>query len=120
MGGPAIHVAHLTKGLEPRGYAQTLAAGQLGRAEGSMSFVADELGVEALPIPQLHRDISPLYDTESVTSIVRLIRSLRPHILHTHTAQAGAIGRLAALASRDARPPIVVHTFHGHVLRGYF
>ena len=51
---------------------------------------------------------------------MRLIRRLRPHILHTHTAKAGAIGRFAALASRDARPPIVVHTFHGHVLRGYF
>jgi glycosyltransferase involved in cell wall biosynthesis len=73
-----------------------------------------------LPIPQLHRDISPLYDTQSVTSIVRLLRRLRPQILHTHTAKAGAIGRFAALAAGNARPPIVVHTFHGHVLRGYF
>src|SRR5262245_24320490 len=120
MGGPAIHVAHLTRGLEDRGYATTLAAGQLGRGEDSMSFVAEELGVEVLPIPQLHRDISPLYDTQSVTAIVRLIRRVRPQILHTHTAKAGAVGRLAALASGDARPPIVVHTFHGHVLRGYF
>jgi glycosyltransferase involved in cell wall biosynthesis len=120
MGGPAIHVAHLTKGLADRGYETTLAAGQLGRGEGSMSFVAEELGVEVLPIPQLHRDISPLYDTQSVTSIVRLLRRLRPQILHTHTAKAGAIGRFAALAAGDARPPIVVHTFHGHVLRGYF
>jgi glycosyltransferase involved in cell wall biosynthesis len=120
MGGPALHVSYLTKGLEERGYETTLAAGTVGRGESSMSFVADELGVDVFPIPQLHRDISPLYDTESVTSIVRLIRRVRPHILHTHTAKAGAIGRFAALASRDARPPIVVHTFHGHVLRGYF
>src|SRR5262245_9080904 len=120
MGGPALHVSYLTKGLEAYGYETTLAAGTVGRGESSMSFVADELGVEVLPIPQLHRDISPFYDTESVTAVVRLIRRLRPHILHTHTAKAGAIGRLAALAARDARPPIVVHTFHGHVLRGYF
>jgi glycosyltransferase involved in cell wall biosynthesis len=120
MGGPALHVSYLTRGLEPYGYETTLAAGTVGRGESSMSFVADELGVEVLPIPQLHRDISPFYDTESVTSVVRLIRSLRPHILHTHTAKAGAIGRVAALAAREARPPIVVHTFHGHVLRGYF
>ena len=120
MGGPALHVSYLTKNLDERGYETTLAAGSIGRGEESMSFVAAELGVEVQPIPQLHRDISPLYDTQSVTSIVRLIRRLRPHILHTHTAKAGAIGRFAALASGDARPPIVVHTFHGHVLTGYF
>ena len=52
--------------------------------------------------------------------MARLIRETRPHILHTHTAKAGAVGRLAALLAGGARPPIVVHTFHGHVLRGYF
>ncbi len=120
MGGPALHVAYLTRGLEERGYRTTLAAGSLARGESSMSFIAEELGVDVFPIPQLHREISPLYDTQSVLRIVRLIRRLRPHILHTHTAKAGAIGRFAALAAGDARPPIVVHTFHGHVLRGYF
>ena len=85
-----------------------------------MSFVADELGVDVVPSPQLHREISPLYDTLSVARIVRLIQRVRPHILHTHTAKAGAVGRFAALLAGDARPPIVVHTFHGHVLRGYF
>src|SRR5581483_8612848 len=49
-----------------------------------------------------------------------LIREFRPHILHTHTAKAGAIGRSAALLSGRQRPKAVVHTFHGHVLRGYF
>jgi len=49
-----------------------------------------------------------------------LIRRQRPQILHTHTAKAGTVGRLAALLAGDARPPIVVHTFHGHVLHGYF
>jgi glycosyltransferase involved in cell wall biosynthesis len=48
------------------------------------------------------------------------IRRVRPHILHTHTAKAGAVGRTAALMAGDARPPIIVHTYHGHVLRGYF
>jgi glycosyltransferase involved in cell wall biosynthesis len=49
-----------------------------------------------------------------------LIKEVRPTILHTHTAKAGAVGRIAALLAGSARPPIVVHTFHGHVLRGYF
>src|SRR5581483_11023713 len=52
--------------------------------------------------------------------LARMIREQQPHILHTHTAKAGAIGRLAAVLAGKARPPIVVHTFHGHVLRGYF
>jgi glycosyltransferase involved in cell wall biosynthesis len=55
-----------------------------------------------------------------VLKLARVIRRERPQILHTHTAKAGAVGRLAALFAGDARPPIVVHTFHGHVLRGYF
>ena len=85
-----------------------------------MSFVADELGVEVETIPQLHREISPLNDPLTIVRIVRLIHEVRPHILHTHTAKAGAVGRIAAMLAGEARPPIVVHTFHGHVLRGYF
>ena len=120
MGGPALHVAYLTNGLAGRGYETTLAAGSLARGEGSMSFVAEELGVKVRKVPQLHREISPLYDPVTVARIVRLIREVRPHILHTHTAKAGAVGRIAAVLAGEARPPIVVHTFHGHVLRGYF
>ena len=85
-----------------------------------MAFVAREAGVSVVRVPQLHRELSPVHDTVSVKRIVDEIRRVRPHILHTHTAKAGAVGRVAALLSGDARPPIVVHTFHGHVLRGYF
>ena len=52
--------------------------------------------------------------------LVGLIRSQRPDVLHTHTAKAGALGRTAALLSGSARPEVVVHTYHGHVLTGYF
>jgi glycosyltransferase involved in cell wall biosynthesis len=71
-------------------------------------------------IEDLHREIAPLRDARAVTRLARLLRRERPAILHTHTAKAGAVGRVAALLAGDARPPIVVHTFHGHVLRGYF
>src|SRR5438105_3785173 len=120
MGGPALHVAYLTAGLAERGYDTTLVAGTLARGEDSMAFVAEELGLDVVRLDQLHREISPIRDTVAVLRLARLIRQVRPHILHTHTAKAGAVGRLAALAAGDARPPIVVHTFHGHVLRGYF
>jgi glycosyltransferase involved in cell wall biosynthesis len=120
MGGPALHVAYLSAGLQERGYDTTLVAGSLALGEESMSSVAERLGVPIVTVPELHREISPLRDLRSVYHVAELIRELRPQILHTHTAKAGAIGRLAAMLAGDAAPPIVVHTFHGHVLRGYF
>jgi glycosyltransferase involved in cell wall biosynthesis len=120
MGGPALHVSYLTQGLATRGYETELLAGQLARGEDSMDFVAQEMAIPVRHVPQLHREISPLYDPIAIRRLVREIRRFRPHILHTHTAKAGAVGRTAALLATDAKPPIVVHTFHGHVLRGYF
>ena len=120
MGGPALHVAYLTAGLRERGYETTLVAGSLARGEDSMEFVTRELGIDVAQLPALGRDIAPLRDVQATLRLARLIKRVRPHILHTHTAKAGAVGRLAALLAGDARPPIVVHTFHGHVLRGYF
>jgi glycosyltransferase involved in cell wall biosynthesis len=120
VGGPALHVAYLSAGLVERGYKTTLVAGSLGHGEGSMAFVAEKRGVDVVAIEELHREISPLRDARAVVRLARLIRRERPDILHTHTAKAGAVGRVAALLAGPSRPPIVVHTFHGHVLRGYF
>jgi glycosyltransferase involved in cell wall biosynthesis len=120
IGGPALHVAYLTEGLAQRGYETVLVAGSIARGEESMAYVAERRGVRLASLEDLHREISPLRDLSAVFKLARLIRRERPAILHTHTAKAGAVGRLAALAAGDARPPVIVHTFHGHVLRGYF
>jgi glycosyltransferase involved in cell wall biosynthesis len=120
VGGPALHVSYLARGLASRGYATTLLAGQIASGESSMAFVADELGVEIEPIATLRRELSPLDDLRTLVRIVRVLRRVRPQILHTHTAKAGTLGRVASLLAGSARPPIVIHTFHGHVLRGYF
>jgi glycosyltransferase involved in cell wall biosynthesis len=120
VGGPALHVAYLTAGLADRGYETTLVAGTLTRGEESMASVALQRGAKIETLEDLHREISPFRDVRAVFRLARLIRKERPTILHTHTAKAGAVGRLAALLAGDARPPIIVHTFHGHVLRGYF
>ena len=85
-----------------------------------MAYVAEARGVEIETLDALHREISPLRDARAILRLARLIRRERPTILHTHTAKAGAVGRIAALLAGSARPPIIVHTFHGHVLRGYF
>ena len=120
VGGPALHVSQLAAQLDKRGYETTLVAGHVGVGEGSMEWVPEELGVHPLFVPALQREISPAADLPAVLELRRLIRELRPHVLHTHTAKAGAIGRMAAALSGRARPQVVVHTFHGHVLRGYF
>jgi glycosyltransferase involved in cell wall biosynthesis len=120
MGGPAIHVSNLAAGLETRGYHTTLVAGSLARGEDSMAFVAERLGVSVVDVPEIQREVAPLHDAQSIRRLTAIMRKERPHILHTHTAKAGALARAAALAAGRARPPIIVHTFHGHVLKGYF
>jgi glycosyltransferase involved in cell wall biosynthesis len=120
VGGPALHVAYLTAGLSERGYDTTLVAGTVERGEESMAFVADSKGVRIEVVEDLHRSITPFRDARAAMRLAQLIRRERPTILHTHTAKAGAVGRVAALLAGGAKPPIVVHTFHGHVLRGYF
>ena len=96
VGGPSLHVSYLTDGLVSRGYATTLAAGEISEGEGSMSFVAERRGIEVRSIPELQREVSPLHDTGAVRRLVELIREERPHILHTHTAKAGTVGELVA------------------------
>jgi glycosyltransferase involved in cell wall biosynthesis len=120
VGGPALHVSHLSRELDRIGYETTLVAGRVDEHEGSMDYVARELGVSPEYVPELQREISPIADAVAVAAVLRLIRRHRPHILHTHTAKAGAVGRVAAMLAGPARPPVVIHTFHGHVLRGYF
>jgi glycosyltransferase involved in cell wall biosynthesis len=120
VGGPTLHVAYLTKGLAPLGYETTLVTGRIGSNEGSMDYVPSELGVHPLYIGSLQRNLSVLADLTALLRLVGLIRSQRPDVLHTHTAKAGALGRAAALLSGRARPGVVVHTYHGHVLTGYF
>jgi glycosyltransferase involved in cell wall biosynthesis len=119
VGGPALHVTYLSSGLASRGYDTTLVAGEIAPGEESMAFVAERAGVEIVPVRGLSREVSPIRDLLAAIRLAAVIRRVRPQIVHTHTAKAGAVGRAAAVFAGRPRP-IVVHTFHGHVLRGYF
>lgn len=119
VGGPALHVTYLSEGLAGRGYSTTLVAGDVARGEESMEHVAAAAGVEIVRLPGLSRELSPVRDLVAALRLARIIRRVRPDVVHTHTAKAGAVGRIAALVAGRPRP-VVVHTFHGHVLRGYF
>lgn len=117
IGGPAIHVILLSQYLRKRGYETTLVYGQETEHEGNMLHLAEERGIEALRIPALGRELNLFKDIYTLWKLYRLIRKHRPHVVHTHTAKAGTLGRLAAIL---ARVPVIIHTFHGHVFSGYF
>jgi len=117
VGGPAIHVILLTAGLDKEKYETVLVSGVEGPDEGNMYALADEKGVKPVIVPNLGRELNPIRDILTLWKLYRLIRRERPDIVHTHTAKAGTVGRIAALL---AGTPIIVHTFHGHVLHGYF
>jgi glycosyltransferase involved in cell wall biosynthesis len=120
VGGAALNVLGLAAEQRRRGHDVVVVAGTLPTGEASMEYVAAELGVPVLHVSALQREISVQPDLTAIHALRRIITTRRPDILHTHTAKAGATGRIAALLSGRARPRGTVHTFHGHVLRGYF
>src|SRR5262245_35581041 len=122
LGGPSIQAAALSERLEPRGYTTRLLYGQLGAGEGDMRYLLAQ-GVEAREIVSLERPVAPRRDARTLLELMRQIREFQPHIVHTHMAKAGSLGRTAAAivnATRRRERVRVVHTYHGHVLDGYF
>lgn len=111
VGGPARHLDGLAREL-PERYRTEVAAGPIPRAEGSLPVHAPTFSV-----PMLRRP-APSTDLAAYRRLRDLIATRRPAVVSTHTAKAGVVGRLAA--ARAADPPVTVHTFHGHLLVGYF
>jgi glycosyltransferase involved in cell wall biosynthesis len=117
VGGPALHALLLTERLDPARYYSRLVAGQVGDDEGDYLALHGRAPEHMVFLPALGRDLRGRRDWSAFWSLLRLIRAFRPHIVHTHTAKAGAIGRVAAAL---CRVPVVVHTYHGHVFDAYF
>lgn len=124
IGGPAINVTLADAGLGARGYDTLLVHGRLEPGEASAEPLADAHGLTRRVLPSLRRPVAPLDDLAALAGLVRLLAEHRPHIVHTHTSKAGALGRLAARWHNLGRPRgercRVVHTFDGHVFEGYF
>ena len=117
IGGPAIHVILLTSGLNKERFASQLVTGTVSEGEGDIAYTARGSGIEPFIIPELKRDLKLNNDITAFLKLYRLMRKLKPDIVHTHTAKAGALGRLAAIMNKV---PIRIHTFHGHVFHSYF
>ncbi len=113
IGGPARQALLLTRELAET-YPTLLAAGTPSVLEGELADPA--VRVERVP---LVRPVRPGTDLRALAAIRRMLRHHRPRLLHTHTAKAGTLGRLAGASIGRDRPKMV-HTFHGHVLDGYF
>ena len=116
-GGPAMHVVHLAEALDPTRFRTRLITGGITEDEGDMTYFASDRGVEVTVIPAMSRLLAPWKDLKAFLTLLRIFLRERPTIVHTHTAKAGTVGRLAAIA---ARVPVIVHTFHGHVLGGLY
>ena len=117
VGGPAVLVADLMRNVNAVDFHSTLVTGYCDENE---SDYLDEVAtdIKATRVPGFGRSISASKDLKALFLIIREIRSFKPDVIHTHTAKAGVLGRIAAIISypREKR----VHTFHGHLLHGYF
>ncbi|HLL67324.1 MAG TPA: glycosyltransferase [Micromonosporaceae bacterium] len=116
IGGPAMQVTTLLRGLDPERYDHRLYTGHVAEDEADYQQLC-AADTEVHRIQTLGRRVRAGGDARALADLVAQMRRFRPHIVHTHTAKAGVLGRMAALL---ARVPVRVHTFHGHLLHGYF
>ena len=117
VGGPAVQVSGLMRGFNSDQFDHRLYTGFCAEDEADyLETVATD--VKAVRIQGFGRRVSFGGDIKAFIALVREIRTFKPHVIHTHTAKAGFLGRIASIVS--LQPAIRVHTFHGHLLNGYF
>ena len=117
VGGPAVQVTGLMRGFNTEDFDHRLYTGFCAANEADyLDTVSTD--VKATRIDGFGRRVSLSGDVKAFVSLVKEIRSFKPHVIHTHTAKAGFLGRIASIVS--LQPSIRVHTFHGHLLNGYF
>ncbi len=119
IGGPAVQALLLNKLMPRRGIETTLIRGAEGPDEGSLDYLAEELGVVPVRLNWMRRDVG-WRDLLALVSLYRALKLLNPDVVHTEAAKAGTLGRASVLLMRRSRRPVLVHTFHGHSLEGYF
>jgi glycosyltransferase involved in cell wall biosynthesis len=113
VGGVTRQIHLLHGALASHNFQPSVVFGQEGPREGRIHLE----GPNALGLTALVRGPHPLKDARAYRQIGHVLRDQSPSVVHTHLAKAGTLGRIAAWR---AKVPVVVHTFHGHVLRGYF
>jgi glycosyltransferase involved in cell wall biosynthesis len=116
LGGPTYNAAYLSKYLAPE-FETMLVGGAKDESEGTSEYMAHNLGLEPIIIPEMHRSLNLFRDYKAYQKIKKIITEFKPDIVHTHASKAGALGRMAAY---NLSVPVIIHTFHGHVFDAYF
>lgn len=116
IGGPSVMLVDLLEGLNQSRFQQIVVRGTPDTAEGDY-LSGRRLTSEVVTLGGLRRSIGVVSEIATLFRLVGTLRRLQPDIVHTHMAKAGVMGRLAAVI---ARVPIRIHTYHGHLLHGYF
>lgn len=124
IGGPAIQAISLSHAVSKDLFETLLVCGEIGPQEGDMSYLAREKGVKFRFVPELGREISLHNDFKAFMALIKIIKEFKPDIIHTHTAKAGTLGRLAGISFNIFRSSSkrirLVHIFHGHIFHSYF
>jgi len=115
-GGPSLNALYLSKYLSSQ-FETLLVVGEKEDHEQNAYFLAEQMGIKPILIPDMGRSIHPLKDYKAYKKIQKIIRDFKPDIVHTHSAKPGAVGRLAA---SSLNIPVILHTYHGHVFHSYF
>jgi len=116
-GGVAVLIGNLMRNYDASAFEFKLAAGVCDTSEEDyLQAVARD--IPAVKIPSLQRAISLRKDLTAFFEIVKVIKEFKPDVIHTHTSKAGLLGRLAAIMTYPKAKR--VHTYHGHLLDGYF
>ncbi|PID28692.1 MAG: hypothetical protein CSB55_03950 [Candidatus Cloacimonadota bacterium] len=116
IGGPTIHTVLLSDKLKDE-YETVLIAGKIESHESDMSYYADKYNVKPVYLDKMSRELRFLADFFAFWELFKILRKEKPDIVHTHTAKAGTLGRIAAFL---AGVPEIYHTFHGNIFKGYF
>ena len=117
VGGPTHHAGFLTKFMNNKIFESFLISGQINNEEASGEYILNEMNVNVHYLKNMRREINLFNDVKAYLEVRKIIKKYKPHIVHTHAAKSGAIGRLAAY---HEKVPVIIHTFHGHVFHSYF
>jgi glycosyltransferase involved in cell wall biosynthesis len=116
-GGVAVLISDLVLEIDPATFEVVLVTGVC--QEGEEDYLhARGIGLNEVSLPTLKRSLNPVLDVIAFLKIARVLFKLKPDIVHTHTSKAGVLGRIASKIFSPRSK--IVHTYHGHLLHGYF